>query len=109
MTENSPTIDRSVLPQPEKTAPRVSLHVLGMSLGLFLAISFVACVLFDLAFPAYAMYPAWALLFPGFTGLNWPSFLIGLAESFGYGWYIAVIFVPLYNFFAARSSKADRS
>ncbi len=103
MTENAPTIDRSVLPQTEKTAPRVSLYALGMSLGLFLAISFVACVVFDLAFPGYAMYPAWAPLFPGFTGLNWPSFLIGLAESFAYGWFVAVIFGPLYNFFAARA------
>ncbi len=80
-----------------------------MSLGLFLVISFVLCVLFDLLFPGYAMNRVWAPLFPGFTWLSWPSFFIGLAESFAYGWYVAVIFGPLYNFFAARSAKADRS
>ncbi|NQU59748.1 MAG: hypothetical protein HQ512_01335 [Rhodospirillales bacterium] len=79
------------------------MYALGMSLGLLLAISFVVCVLFDLVFPAYAMNPVWAPLFPGFTWLNWTSFFIGLVESFAYGWYVAVIFGPLYNFFAARA------
>ncbi len=103
MAVNTPTIDNSDVSPSELNAPRVSLYALGMSLGLFLAVSFVICVLFDLAFPGYAMYPAWAPLFPGFTGLNWSSFVIGLAESFVYGWYVAVIFGPLYNFFAAKA------
>jgi len=103
MAEISPTINELGISPAEKTAPRVSMYAVGMTLGLFLAISFVACVLFDLAFPGYAMYTAWALFFPGFTGLNWTSFFIGLAESFAYGWYVAVIFTPLYNFFAARA------
>lgn len=81
---------------------------LGMSLGLFPVISVVLCVLFDLLFPGYAMNRVWAPLFPGFTWLSWPSFFIGLAESFAYGWYVAVIFGPLYNFFTARSAKVAR-
>ena len=28
--------------------------------------------------------------------------LLGLIESFAYGWYVALIFGPLYNLFAAR-------
>ena len=28
--------------------------------------------------------------------------LLGLVESFAYGWYIAVIFVPAFNFFSGR-------
>lgn len=28
---------------------------------------------------------------------------LGLAESYGYGWYFALAWVPLYNLFAARS------
>jgi hypothetical protein len=75
---------------------------LGASLGSFLAITYVLCVLFDLWFPALAMNPVWAPLLPGFTWLSWPSFLLGLVESFAYGWYVALIFAPLYNFFAAR-------
>jgi hypothetical protein len=48
------------------------------------------------------MYPVWAKLLPGFTWLTWPSFFLGLVESFAYGWYVALIFGPLFNFFASR-------
>jgi hypothetical protein len=89
----------------EKTAPRLSISVLGNALGLFFAITFALCVLFDLIFPGYAMYPAWKALFPGFVWLTWSGFIIGLVESFAYGWYAAIILVPLYNFFVARSPR----
>ncbi len=83
--------------------PRVSLMALGMSLGLFGAVTFALCVAFGLAFPNLAMYPTWLPLLPGVTWLTWPSFFLGLGESFAYGWYVALIFGPLYNFFAARA------
>lgn len=108
MTKHIPNVDKSGVPLSENTTPGISIFALGMSLGLFLAVSFVLCVLFDLLFPGYAMNRVWAPLFPGFTWLNWPGFFIGLAESFAYGWYVAVIFGPLYNFFTSRSAKAAR-
>ena len=37
------------------------------------------------------MYQAWEKLLPGFTWISWGSFLIGLVESYGYGWYAALI------------------
>ena len=89
-------------------APRIPAVALGMSLGAFLALTFVLCVLFDLWFPAHAMNVVWAPLLPGFSWISWPSFFLGLIESFAYGWYIALIFGPLFNFFAARSGKASR-
>ncbi len=76
---------------------KVRIVPIAMALGGFIAISFVLCVLFDLWFPQFAMYPAWALLLPGFTWISWGSFFIGLAESFAYGWYIALLVIPLYN------------
>ena len=85
--------------------PRLPVGALGMSLGLFLAITFAACVGFDLLVPGQAMYQNWLKLLPGFTWLSWPSFLLGLGESFGYGWYVALIFGPLFNFFAARLTE----
>ena len=48
-------------------------------------------------------HSALATLLPGFTLLSWPSFFLGLLESFGWGWYVSLVFGPLYNFFAARS------
>ena len=83
-------------------AVRIPVFAFGLSLGVFFAITFVLCVLFDLIFPAQAMYQSWLRLLPGFTWLTWPSFLLGLIESFGYGWYVALIFAPLFNFFARR-------
>ncbi len=88
-----------------REAPRIPVLALGMSLGLFLAISFALCVTFGLVFPGAAMFRVWIGLLPGFTWLSWPSFLLGLLESFAYGWYVALIFAPLFNVFAARWSR----
>lgn len=93
---------------PVQATPRLPVFALGTSLGLFLAITFTLCVLFDLLFPGQAMYQSWLQFLPGFTWLSWPSFLLGLVESFAYGWYVALIFGPLYNFFAARSAGKGR-
>lgn len=82
--------------------PRIPVWAFGLSLSIFIALSYALCVGFDLLFPAHAMYRAWAPLLPGFTWISWPSFGIGLVESFAYGWYIALIFGPLFNFFSAR-------
>lgn len=78
----------------------------GLALGLFLALSFVLCVAFDLVFPGMAMYESWMKLLPGFAWLSWTSFLLGLAETFAYGIYIALVFCPLYNFFQGRFARA---
>lgn len=87
---------------PVRALPRIPVVALGASLGLFFAVTFVLCVLFDLWFPAMAMNPVWGPLLPGFAWISWASFLLGLVESVAYGWYIALVFGPLYNFFAGR-------
>ena len=83
----------------------LSLPAFGHATSLFLVISFVLCVGFDLGFPRMAMYRSWQALLPGFTWISWSSFLLGLIESYGYGWYAALIWVPLYNVFAARGAR----
>lgn len=85
-----------------QAAVRIPVVALGMSLGLFLAITYMICIAFDLMFPGMAMYQTWLKLLPGFTWLSWPSFLLGLVESFAYGWYVALVFGPLFNVCAAR-------
>ncbi|RKF22781.1 hypothetical protein D6851_05420 [Altericroceibacterium spongiae] len=80
-----------------------------MSLGIFLAITYVLCVGHDLLFPAQAMHPGWERSLPGFSWLNWPSFILGLIESFAYAWYVALIFCPLFNFLAARTSRRSKA
>jgi uncharacterized protein DUF5676 len=83
----------------KSSAGRLSIFALGMSLGLFLVISFILCVSFDLIFPSYAMHGAWEGLLPGFVWLSWEAFAIGVVETFLYGWYTALVFGPLYNLF----------
>ncbi len=85
----------------------VSLSALGHATSLFLAITFAACVAFDLLFPTHAMYQSWQRLLPGFEWISWRSVLLGLVESYAYGWYIALIWAPLYNVFAARADRAE--
>jgi hypothetical protein len=52
------------------------------------------------------MYTVWLKLLPGFTWISWRSFLLGAAESYAYGWYIALIWVPLYNYFGHKVKLA---
>ena len=89
--------------RPAYSKHAIPVLALGMGLSLFLVISYVLCVLGYLYFPSVPIeHSALALVLPGFTLLTWPSFFLGLCESFGWGWYVALIFAPLYNFFAAR-------
>ena len=85
---------------------RRTIPAVGMATGLFIAISFTLCVIFDLLFPNLAMYTAWQKLLPGFTWLSFKSYLIGLAWSLAYGWYFALVWVPLLRLFS-RTQHAD--
>jgi Cu+-exporting ATPase len=75
----------------------ISLTAVGHASSLFLAMTFILCVIFDLLFPDTAMYRSWQALLPGFKWLSLGSFFLGLIESYGYGWYFALIWVPIYN------------
>lgn len=88
---------------------RISLMAVGHATSALLAISFVLCVAFDLLFPELAMYRAWQGLLPGFSGLNGQSFLLGLVETYGYGWYATLIWVPVYNYVISRQGRMGRS
>jgi len=83
---------------------RLSLKAAGHASSFFLVISYTLCVAFDLLFPEHAMYEAWQNLLPGFEWISWKSYFIGLIESYGYGWFFALIWVPLYNVFSAHES-----
>lgn len=83
----------------------IRIYPVGMALGVLLAMSFVLCVIFGLLVPGATMYQLWLPLLPGVTWISWTSGLLGLLESFAYGWYIAVIFVPTLNFFSRSPSQ----
>ena len=85
---------------PARTVP---VFAFGMALSWFLAISYLLCVLGYLLFPSLPInHAALTIFLPGFELLSWSTFCLGLLESFAWGWYIALIFGPLYNFFLSR-------
>jgi uncharacterized protein DUF5676 len=82
----------------------VSLAAAGHATSLFLAISFTLCVVADLIFPQHQMYSVWQRLLPGFEWISFGSYALGLVESYAYGWYFTLIWVPIYNVIARRTS-----
>ena len=85
------------------TTTRLAIVPLGLSLGSFFVITYVLCVLFGIFVSDRGMHQLLPQLLPGFTWITWPSFLLGLLWSFLCGWYVAVVFAPLFNFFSART------
>ena len=86
----------------ESSVRRLRLMPVGMSLGLLLVISYVLCVALGLIWWDAGLHQPWLQFLPGFSWLSPGTFLLGLVESFAYGWYVALVFVPLFNFFNAR-------
>jgi hypothetical protein len=79
------------------------VFALGMSLAVSLVISYALCIVGYLMVPGLPInHAALTIFLPGFELLSWSSFFLGLVESFAYGWYVALIFGPLYNFFVTR-------
>jgi len=81
---------------------RISLLAIGNTASLFLVATFTVSALIDLALPQCAAFEFWRKLLPGFDSVSWSSFLVGAAASYLYGWYFALLWVPLYDFFVAR-------
>lgn len=83
----------------------LSLIAVGHASSALLAITFMLCVAFDIVLPDMAMHQVWLKLLPGFEWLSWKSFLLGFAESYAYGWYLTLIWVPIYNLATSRQAK----
>ncbi len=81
----------------------LNIRVVSAALAAFLAVTFVVCVLYGLVVPGeFHMTAFLEQVLPGFRWLTPVGFVIGLVESFLYGIYAGVVFVPLYNAFHRR-------
>jgi hypothetical protein len=81
----------------------LNIRVVTWSLGLFAATSFVLCVTYGLIVPrSLHMAPFLEMVLPAFKWLTFVGFCLGLIESFLYGVYAGLVFVPIYNFLARR-------
>jgi hypothetical protein len=79
------------------------IFALGKALSLFLVVSYLICITTYLIPGLPLSHGMLTILLPEFEQLSWQKFFLGLGESFAWGWYVALIFGPLYNFFALRS------
>ena len=87
-------------------AGAIPIVTFGLSLSLFFVISYVICIAGYLWVPGFPVqHAALSIFLPGFELLSWRSFCLGMAEGFIWGWYIALVFGSLYNFFSRRIER----
>ncbi|MFI5294314.1 MAG: DUF5676 family membrane protein [Thermodesulfovibrionales bacterium] len=82
----------------------LNTKIVSWSLGIFFAISFMLCVLYGLVVPPklHGMSAFLEAVLPAFKWITFGGFILGLIESFLYGVYIGIVFVPIYNFINKR-------
>ncbi len=75
---------------------------LGLSLGSFLVVGYVGCLLLAIIVPDGGLHRPWLQFFVGFA---WTpiGIAIGAVESFLYGLISGIIFAPIANFFGIVS------
>ena len=81
--------------------------VVTWSLALFLSITYLFCIAFGLIVPeTLHMTGFLEQVLPGFEWLTLTGFVLGFVESFLYGAYVGLVFVPIYNGLRRRWSPA---
>lgn len=81
----------------------LNLKIVTWALGIWAAFTFVFCVAYGLATPeSFHMHAFLEQVLPGFKWLSWSAFAVGLLESFLYGAYAGLVYVPVYNFLQRR-------
>ncbi len=82
----------------------LNAKVVSWSAGIFTSISYLLCVLYGLIVPErlHGMKSFLEAALPAFRWLTFGGFILGLVESFLYGAYIGIVFVPIYNFIDRR-------
>src|SRR3989304_5192301 len=85
---------------------RIPITALAFSLSAFLAITFLLCVAVGLFVPDLGTH-ALLQFFPRFSWSDW-GIHHGLIESLAYGWYGAIVFGALFNFFAHRRGSGKK-
>ena len=86
----------------------LNLFVVTWPLAIFSTVSFIVCVLYALITPmSLHMHQFLEVVLLGFRWGSLPRFFVGLVESFLYGAYTGLVYVPIYNFILRRWEKQD--
>lgn len=110
MNKASPVILHTVMDRRSPSSQQrgqtmLNIRVVTWSMGLFTTVSFILCVLWGLVTPqSLHMHQFLEIVLPAFKWLSVGGFFLGLIESFLWGAYVGLVFVPLYNFFHRRWS-----
>lgn len=81
----------------------LNIKIVTWSLGIFTAITFVLCVIYGLIVPESLHAPQLLeAALPAFKWLTFWGFCLGLIESFLWGVYAGLVFVPIYNWLNRR-------
>ena len=81
----------------------LNIKVVTWSLAIWSTITFVLCVVYGMVTPASMHMTAFLeQILPGFVWLTWLGFFVGLLQSFLYGAYAGLVYVPIYNFLYRR-------
>lgn len=78
----------------------VPIVTLGLALSAFFGITFLLCLSLLLVLPDIGMHVPLFQFLPGFN-VSATGIAIGLGETIAYGWYTALLFGWLYNFFSS--------
>ena len=74
------------------------IKTVSLALGLTFAVSFVICIVWGLLLPKQLhMHEFLQFVLPGFTWISIGSAVLGLIESFLFGAYFGVVYVPIHN------------
>jgi hypothetical protein len=90
---------------------RLTIRGTGLALGLFFTVTLALCILWGMLLPGLHArgVPILEGILPGFTWLTPGSILLGLVEAFLYGFYVALVFVPLFNYFeGGRPAETEK-
>jgi hypothetical protein len=79
----------------------VALVPLGLSLSLFLSVTFLLCALGGFL-PGLENLHFLSALYPGLDWRSPPLIIAGAVWAFACGWYVALFCGGVYNLFAAR-------
>ncbi len=70
------------------------------------AVTFAVDMLLGVLFPGWrVMQKIYEDLMPGFKFLSWRTFFLGLLEAFVSGFWVAILFVPIYNYFTRHEAN----
>lgn len=79
------------------------VKVVTWSLAIWTTFTFVFCVAYGLVTPSSVYMSAFLQqVLPGFEPNSWRGFGVGLVESFLYGAYAGLVYVPVHNFLHSK-------